>query len=66
MAEANVEVVMKSIHNPSCVYLHQHLTTEGIDVMELTMEIPEGVDLHQTAAQEGTKDRGLGIDCDML
>ena len=34
MAEADVEVVLKSIHDPSCVYLHQHLTTEGIDMME--------------------------------
>ena len=42
MAEADVEVVMKSIHDPSCVYLCQHLTTEGIDVMELAMEVPEG------------------------
>ena len=42
MEKADVEVVMKSIHNPSCVYLHQHLTMEGIDVMELAMEVPEG------------------------
>ena len=42
MAEADVEVVMKSIHDPSCVYLHQHLTTEGIDVMEPVTEVPEG------------------------
>ena len=42
MAEADVEVVMKSIHNPSYIYLHQHLTTEGIDVTELVMEVPEG------------------------
>ena len=42
MAEADVEVVMKSIHNPSCIYLCQHLTTEGIDMTELVMEVPEG------------------------
>ena len=42
MAEADIEVVMKSIHDPSCVYLHQHLTTEGIDVTEPATEIPEG------------------------
>ena len=42
MSEADVEVVMKSIHNPSCIYLCQHLTTEGIDVTELATEIPEG------------------------
>ena len=33
---------MKSIHDPSCVYLHQHLTTEGIDITEPVTEIPEG------------------------
>ena len=42
MAEADIEVVMKSIHDPSCVYLCQHLTTEGVDVMEPATEIPEG------------------------
>ena len=42
MAEADIEVVMKSIHNPSCVYLCQHLTMEGIDVTELVTEVPEG------------------------
>ena len=42
MAEADVEVVMKSIHDPSCVYLCQHLTTEGVDMMELVTEVPEG------------------------
>ena len=42
MAEADVDVVLKSIHDPSCVYLHQHLTTEGVDVAELVTDIPEG------------------------
>ena len=42
MAEADVDVVLKSIHNPSCVYLHQHLTTEGVDVAEPVTDVPEG------------------------
>ena len=42
MVEADIEVVMKSIHDPSCIYLHQHLTTEGINVMEVATEVPEG------------------------
>ena len=42
MAEANVDVVLKSIHDPSCVYLHQHLTTEGVNVTEPVTEVPEG------------------------
>ena len=42
MAEADMEVVLRSIHDPSCIYLCQHLTTEGVDVMELATEVPEG------------------------
>ena len=41
MAEANVDAVLKSIHDPSCVFLHQHLTTEGVDMTELVTEVPE-------------------------
>ena len=39
--EADVELVMKSIHNPSCMYLCQHLTTKGVDITEPAAEIPE-------------------------
>ena len=42
MAEADVDVVLKSIHDPSCVNLHLHLTTEGVDVTEPVTDIPEG------------------------
>ena len=42
MLEADIEVVMKSIHDPSCVYLCQHLTTEGVDMTKPSIEIPEG------------------------
>ena len=42
MAEADVDVVLKSIHDPSCVYLHQHLTTEGVNVTEPVTDVPEG------------------------
>ena len=43
MAKADVDVVLKSIHNPSCVYLHQHLISpEGIDVTEPATDVPEG------------------------
>ena len=42
MVEADVDAVLKSIHDPSCIYLHQHLTTEGVNVMEPATEVPEG------------------------
>ena len=61
MAEADIEVVMKSIHDPSCVYLCQHLTTEGVDVMEPATEIPEGWTSIRQLPKKVQKDRGLGI-----
>ena len=42
MAKADVDVVLRSIHDPNCVYLRQHLTTEGVDMVELVTDIPEG------------------------
>ena len=42
MAEADMDVVLKSIHDSSCVYLCQHLTTEGVDMAEPATDIPEG------------------------
>ena len=42
MLEADIEVVIKSIHDPSCMYLHQHLTTKGVDMTEPLIDIPEG------------------------
>ena len=37
-----MDVVLKSIHDPSCIYLHQHLTTKGVDMTEPATEVPEG------------------------
>ena len=42
MAKADVDVVLQSIHDSSCVYLHQHLTTEGVNVVQPATDIPEG------------------------
>ena len=42
MAEADVDVVLQSIHNSNCVYLWQHLTTEGVNVAEPATDVPEG------------------------
>ena len=48
MSEADIKVVMKSTHNPSCVYLCQHLITEGVD-MTKPLD-PRRVDIPQAAA----------------
>ena len=37
-----MDVVLRSILNSNCVYLWQHLTTEGVDVAEPATDVPEG------------------------
>ena len=66
MAKADVDVVLKSIHNPSCVYLHQHLTTEGVIMAELVTDIPKGWTFLRQLPEKGMEDRGLGAHHDVL
>ena len=40
MAEADIETIMKSVHDPGCMFLQQHLTPEGVYVTEPRAEIP--------------------------
>ena len=42
MAKADMDVVLRSIHDSNCVYLWQHLTTEGVNVAEPVTDVPEG------------------------
>ena len=32
MSKVDIQIMMKSTHDPGCIYLRQHLTPEGIDV----------------------------------
>ena len=40
IAEADVEAIMKVVHDLGCVFLWQHLTPEGVDVTEPRAKIP--------------------------
>ena len=44
MTNANPEVVIRSIHDPACIYLCQHITKDGIDIMVPDEEPPSGMD----------------------
>ena len=53
MTEANVDLVLRAVHDPACMYLYQHLTQEGADMMEPTTEIPITWELlHQLPEQK--------------
>ena len=42
MEPADPEVVIRSIFNPGCLYLHQHMMREGPEAVDPVTEIPEG------------------------
>ena len=42
MTSTNPEVVIRSIYDPACVYLCQHITKGGIDIMIPDEELPSG------------------------
>ena len=66
MAKSDMDVVLKSIHDPSCVYLHQHLTTEGVNVAELVTDVPEGWTFLRQLPKNGMEDGGPGAHHDVL
>ena len=41
MADADPEIVIKAISDLACVYLWQHLTPEGLQVIEPLEDVPE-------------------------
>ena len=41
MQDVDIEVVVRSIHDPAGVYLHQVLTEGGIDVIDAAQEVPQ-------------------------
>ena len=44
MTDTDPEVVFRSIHDLACIYLHQHVTKGGIDIMIPDKEPPSGKD----------------------
>ena len=44
MRDADAEAVIRTIQDPACVYLQQHLTTGGAEVFDPDKEIPAGRD----------------------
>ena len=42
MDPADPEVVIRSIIDPGCLHLHQHMTREGPEVVDPVAEIPKG------------------------
>ena len=55
MTDIDPEVVIRSIYNPACIYLCQHITKGGIDIMVPDEEPPSGRGLCEEATREKTE-----------
>ena len=42
MGDANVDVILRSIKDPTALYLQQHLTAGGVEVVDPPKELPSG------------------------
>ena len=42
MGDANVDVILRSIKDPTALYLRQHLMARGVEVVDLPEELPSG------------------------
>ena len=60
MGDADVDVVLHTIKDPTAVYLHQHLTRGGVEVVDPPEEIPDRPRIHPSAARE---DQACRRDC---
>ena len=44
MANTDADVIVRSIYDPACIYLHQHVSKGGVDVVIPEEESPAGRD----------------------
>ena len=67
MAEADVDVVLKSVHNPSlCLSLSATSPLKVSNVVEPVTDVPEGWTFLRQLPEKVRKDGGLGAHCVML
>ena len=61
MTNADPEVVIRSIHDPACIYLCQHVTKGGIDIMIPNEEPPSGRDFMRKLLEKRQRQEELEL-----
>ena len=61
MTNADPEVVIRLIHNLACIYLHQHITKGGIDIVVPEEELPSGKDFIMKLLEKREKQEELEL-----
>ena len=63
MGDANVDVVLKTIKDPTAVYLRQHLTAGGIEVVDPPQRVTIRSRVFTAATRTGQAGRGKSVHC---
>ena len=63
MGDTDVDVVLRTIKDPTAVYLQQHLQRGGVEVMDPPRRIANQSGIYETTTQEGQVGRGNSIHC---
>ena len=61
MADMDPEVVIRTIYNPACIYLHQHVTKGGVDIIIPKEEPPNGRDFIRKVPKKRRKQEELEL-----
>ena len=57
----DVDVILRTIKDPTAVYLWQHLQRGGVKVVDPPEELPTGPGIHETATQRARRARRNSI-----
>ena len=61
MTDTDPEVVIRSIYDQACIYLHQHITKGGIDIAVPDEEPPSGKDFVRKLLKKRQKQEELEL-----
>ena len=61
MTDTDPEVVIRLIHDPACIYLHQHITKGGINIVVPDEEPPSGKDFVRKLLEKRWKQEELEL-----
>ena len=58
-----MDVVLRMIKDPTALYLRQHLTARGVEVVDPPEELPSGQEFLRQLPERARRGRGDGFHC---
>ena len=66
MGDANVDIILRSIKDPTAVYLWQHLMVRGIEVVDPPEELPSGQEFKQQLPEQARQAKEMAFIIDIF